>query len=448
MGAMTFKQTLTAWSLGRGAGAANIERDGAGRPIALWPIHPTRIETKRDDAGDIVHDVRSEDIVSGHPPIRIPNRDMLYVHGLGETGITGYPMSTLAREAIGLGLASEKFAADFFDKGAVPLTVIMYPAKMQKTAIKNFRQKWGEKVRANRHEPALLHEGMDIKQLSINPVDAQMIEAGHFTIEDMARWFRIPPHKIQHLLRSTFSNITEQNLEYVIDCLDSWATLWQEEIMRKMFTAEERETYYVEFLFDKLLRGDPLKRANVQFKYWQMGALSADDINEMENRNPLPDGLGDKYYVPMNVKEVGEPEPEPPEETDAGTGFENEEPSNTEENQEKLQELKEALADAIEPVVKVENRGLLRADGNHTKARAVLESKREYFKHRIHSSDVFDLTNNKYGWSLDFVSVIEDYSHSRIESKLQGQVNNAKIDPREVAEAEADALIEKLLEVL
>jgi HK97 family phage portal protein len=425
MGSLTFIQTLTAWALGWGAGYANIERNGAGRPVALWPVHPSRVEVKRDDAGDIVYDVRSDDIAPGSI-VRIPARDMIHVHGLGEQGITGYAISTLARESIGLGLATQDYAASFFKNDATPLTVIMYPPKMGKDAIKKFRQKWTEQVSGeNRHKPALMVEGMKIQQLSISPGDAQLIESGNYNVGDMARWFRVPQHKIGLLINATFSNITEQNLEYVIDCLDSWATIWQQEILRKMFTVAERSEYFVEFLFAKLLRGDPVKRSQVYRTQWSVGALSSNDIRDLENMNPI-DG-GDEYFIPMNVKPITEPASEP---TGNGTGFENEEPSNTEEN-------RNDVVDAIEGIVKVETRALARSGDHQVRNHRMLESKRHWFV------DAVSLAINA---SPDDYVLIDDYSVTRMESKLRGLTKNVNIDCRAMAEDEADALIKKLKE--
>lgn len=419
MGAMTFIETLNAHAMNDGAGYAEIEFEN-NRPAKLWPIHPSRVQVKRDDAGELVYDIQVEDIKNGvvkyGEVVRYPQWAILHIHGLGAYGTNGYAMSSLAREAIGLGIASQKYSSRFFSNNATPMTVIMYPAKMKGDAIKNFRQKWDEQVGGeNTHKPALLQEGMKIETISISPEDSQLIESGYFSVEDMARWFRIPPHKIGHLLRSTFSNITEQNLEYVIDCLDSWATRWQQEITRKLLMADERSEYYVEFLFDKLLRGDPEKRSRIHRNYFNVGVMSQDDIREKENMNPLPDGQGENYWRPLNMEKLSAPDPEP---TGNGTGFENTEPSR-EPNQ-------EPTTSAIKRVLKIEERGLARI-ANKEDRRKFLESKRDLFVETL--TPVI----------ADSVA-LDDYATDRITDRIRGIYDGLPIG--EIARRETEALLE------
>jgi HK97 family phage portal protein len=317
MSPMNMKEAANGQAMGGGIGLCVIERESElGPPEALWPVHASRVQVKRDAMYNLVFDINVTDMIGDLPRtvvdkkkeqhvVRYQDRDVLNIHGFGAVGATGYVMSALARETIAMGLASRNYAARYYGNDATPTTMVLYPDKMNKETAKRIHAEINKQSGgANRHKMGALFEGIKIQQLQVNPQDAQMIQAGHFVIEDMARFFRMPPHKIQHLLRSTFSNITEQNLEYVIDCLDSWATRWEQELLRKLFTMQERTQYRVEFNFRKLLRGDPVKRAQIDRIYWNMGALKADEIRNDIGKNPLPDGLGADYYVQSNMQKL------------------------------------------------------------------------------------------------------------------------------------------------
>jgi HK97 family phage portal protein len=321
MSAMNFKEAVNGMAMGRGGGFAAIEWTPGGNAESLHPIHTSRVRIKRDEQKRLVYDVRADTL--GQEVVRYQQRDMIHMHGFGAVGTSGYVISALAAASIGLGLAGRDYSSKFFENDATPRTLIKYPEGLSEAARKAHHQSFSEGLKGdNRNIIGTLYDGIQLEQLSVTPEDALLIEQGNFTISSMARWFRMPPHKIQHLINATFSNITEQNLEYVIDCLDSWATRWEQEIMRKLFTKAERKRFMVDFDFKKLLRGDPVKRAQVERIHFNIGAITQDEIRDENGRNPLPDGMGEEVWVPKNMKRISEPEPEP-EDNPPGTGFEN-----------------------------------------------------------------------------------------------------------------------------
>ncbi len=386
---MSMKEAANGNAMGGGVGLCVIERDTVlGPPVALWPIHPSRVRQRHDSTG-LVFDVTVHDLFDDLPSairskvaknhvVRYPDRDVLNIHGFGAVGTTGYRMTALAQESIAMGLASHRYAARYYGNDATPSTIVLYPDKMNKETAKRIHAEFVEGLGGdNRHKIGRFYEGIKVQQLQVNPQDAQMIEAGNYTIEDMARWFRMPPHKIQHLLRSTFNNIDAQNIEYVIDCLDSWATRWEQEILRKLFTATEQLIYRVEFNFGKLLRGDPVKRAQINRIHWNMGATRADDVRHEGGKNPTEDGSGSKYYIPKNMRDASKPELESSN-PGPGTGFENtetqrkegaepENPNDDAAKQNALDDGRAAMVDAIDKVSLVENRAAERAAKRHVK---------------------------------------------------------------------------------
>jgi hypothetical protein len=178
--------------------------------------------------------------------------------------------------------------------------VLTHPESLSPDAQKRLRDNFAENYGGayNAAKPAILEEGMKWERLGIPPEEAQFIETRQFQAEEICRWFRVPPHKIQHLLRSTFSNISHQAIEYVVDTLTPWLVRWEQEIQRKLLVGDG--DYFAEHLTLGLLRGDEASRVAFYGGMFQMGAMSQNDIREAENMNWIgPDG--DTYYVPLNM---------------------------------------------------------------------------------------------------------------------------------------------------
>ena len=278
---------------------AEIEFNNAGRPIALWPLRPDRVTPRRTPGGELYYEVRSS---SGGVVNLLPDR-ILHFKGLGEDGLVGYSVIHMARESIGLGLATERFGAKFFGSGAQPGAVLQHPQKLSDAAY--------DRLKADRearhagldhaHELMILEEGMTWEKIGIPPEDAQFLETRKFQVTDIARWFNVPPHKLKDLERATFSNIEEQNIEFVQDSLLPWLITIEQECDYKLFSPSEREELFVEHVVSGLLRGDTQRRFAAYAVGRQWGWLSANDVREMENMNPLPDEQGDVYMVPVNM---------------------------------------------------------------------------------------------------------------------------------------------------
>jgi HK97 family phage portal protein len=332
MTAFAFRQAMTAAALLWGRGIAEIERNGRGEPVALWPIHPDRVRLDREPGSQRLHVVVDS-------RVKLPMRDVLYLPGFSLDGVIGEMVSRIGRQSIGLTLAVEKFGASFFANGARPGGFLKHPAKLSDKARQNLQESWNADNAgpAKAHKLQILEEGMEYTQASTPPEEAQFLESRQFGIEEVARWFRIPPHKVQQLLRATFSNIEHQSIEYVTDTLMPWFVRWEQELDRKVL----EPGLHAEHLADALLRGDTLSRSQALAQQFNNGALTINEWRAIENRNPLPDDLGDAHYVPLNLAEVGEdpeedePEPVEPEDDPA-----------TEPNAEAIDAANQALEDA------------------------------------------------------------------------------------------------------
>jgi len=290
-----------------GNGYAEIERDERGRPVALWPVEPWRVEPGHDESGDVSYEVNNP---SGKNNV-FKARDMFHIKGMSADGLRGYSVIAIAREVIGLGIATERYGASFFGNSSRPAGVIEHTGHLKPEALKRFRESW-EAVHGgsgNASKTAILEDGLTFKAIGIPPEDAQFLETRRFQIDEIARIFRIPPHLLGSLERATFSNISEQNVEWSRSIIP-WAKRWEQESTRKLLG---RATLFTKMNLDTLLRGDIKTRYEAYRVGRQWGWLSANDILRMEDMNPIGKD-GDQYLVPMNMTtpELIEEPPEPP----------------------------------------------------------------------------------------------------------------------------------------
>lgn len=294
-----FRETLMAHVLLWGNGYAEIERNNLGQPINLWPITPNRCIADRDKSGKIGYIVRKQDGGASY----IKAEDMLHIPGLGFDGVMGYSVVTMARECIGLGLATEAFGATFFGNGTMPGGIIEHPGRLTEQASRNFRESWQMLHQGvdRAHRIAMLEEGAKWRQISVSPEDSQFLATRQFNTIEIARWFNIPPHLLRDLTNATYSNIEQQGIDFVTYSLRPWLIRVEQELNRKLLTPEERSTYYFEHLVDALLRGDTQTRFSTYATARQWGWLNIDEIREKENLNPLPNGAGQVYLSPANM---------------------------------------------------------------------------------------------------------------------------------------------------
>lgn len=301
MTSFVFRETMMSHLLLWGNAYAQILRNGKGDVIALYPLVPNRMTVDRASNGRIYYTYSTSD--DDNPKLKskgqvyLKAEDVLHIPGLGFDGLVGYSPIAMARNAIGMAMACEEYGAKFFANGASPSGVLEHPS-----TIKNpdkLRESWNSlfKGSSNSHQIAVLEEGLKYQPISISPNEAQFLETRKFQINEIARIFRIPPHMIGDLEKSSFSNIEQQSLEFVKYTLDPWVTRWEQSICRRLFKDSEKAKYFVKFNVDGLLRGDYQSRMNGYATGRQNGWLSANDIRELENMNQIPDELGGNLYL-------------------------------------------------------------------------------------------------------------------------------------------------------
>jgi HK97 family phage portal protein len=288
-----------------------IESTYGGELVALHLLSPNKVEPQRTKSGKVEYKVEGS-------YVPIPADRMLHVAGLGWDGLCGYSPIKMGRSAIALAIAAETFGSTWFGNGSRGQGVITHPGKLSDSAKANLRESLADVHGGpeNAHRWMIFEEGISVQSLGVPPEDAQFLGTRLFQLQEICRLYRISPTIVQELSRSTFSNGEQESINFVVHTLRPWCRRIENEINRKIFQFDD--DLFCEHLLDGLLRGDQITRNAAYATGRQWGWYSADDINELENRNPLPDGQGKIYLVPANmvnaadyVKKQEEPEAQP-----------------------------------------------------------------------------------------------------------------------------------------
>ncbi len=309
MGSFTFRQTLMTWALLHGNGYAEIQRDNRGAPYALWPLHPNRVTPRRDLDGVLYYEVRDPQGGS----VDVQARDMLHIRGFGD-GVVGVGIVEFAAETIGWARATEIFGATFFGEGMNPSMVITTEGALTVPAMDQLRKELDRLYKGPKgSRTAIFDKKTTATKLSQTPDESQFIETMQHQVEEICRWFGVPPHKVMHLLRATFSNIEHQAIEVVVDTITPWVKIWEEEADYKLFGAN-RQGLFTKMNLKGLLRGDSASRVALYKGLFELGAMSTNDVCAAEDLNPVGP-QGDQRFVSTNLislKEAGKPKPPPP----------------------------------------------------------------------------------------------------------------------------------------
>lgn len=300
MSSFVFRETLMTHLLLWGNAYAQIIRNGKGEVIALYPLMPNRMSVDRDSSGALYYTYTK---YSDEAPtmkgmtVTLRPSDVFHIPGLGFDGLVGYSPIAMAKNAIGMAIACEEYGAKFFANGAAPGGVLEHPGTIKDP--QKVRDSWNAAYQgsSNSHRVAVLEEGMKYQPIGISPEQAQFLETRKFQINEIARIFRVPPHMVGDLEKSSFSNIEQQSLEFVKYTLDPWVIRWEQTISRALLRPDEKKLYFAKFNVDGLLRGDYVSRMNGYATARQNGWMSANDIRELENLDRIPPELGGDLYL-------------------------------------------------------------------------------------------------------------------------------------------------------
>ncbi len=301
MSSFNFRETLMGHLLLYGNAYAQVIRNGRGEVVGLYPLMPAKMTVDRDSGGNLYYlysrgsDDAPEAGESGQ--VYLPPDQVLHIPGLGYDGIVGYSPIAMAKNAVGLGIATEEYGAKFFANDASPSGILEHPGVLKNPD--KVRESWNKLFRGsvNSHQIAVLEEGLKYQPIGISPDQAQFLETRKFQLNEIARIFRVPPHMVGDLEKSSFSNIEQQSLEFVKYTLEPWLMRWEQAMGRRLFTDSEKESYFIRFNVEGLLRGDYESRMNGYAVARQNGWMSANDIRELENLDCIPAELGGDLYL-------------------------------------------------------------------------------------------------------------------------------------------------------
>ena len=277
---------------------SQILRAGRGSVIGMYPLLPDHMEVDRDDKGKLTYTYST---TSGEQ-VKLRPEDVLHIPGLGFDGIMGYSPIAVERNAVGLSIAAEEFGGKFFGNGATPSGILTHPntVKNPKALRESWMEAYGGSSNANR--VAILEEGMTFTRISMPNNEAQFLETRKFQVEEICRIYRVPPHMIADLEHATFSNIEHQSIDFAVHCIRPWLVRIEQSVNRALFSEKEKGRFYCQFNLDGLMRGSYKERMEGYSIARQNGWMTANDIRNLENQNPIPkeDG-GDALLVNGNM---------------------------------------------------------------------------------------------------------------------------------------------------
>jgi len=288
-----FRETLTHWALRWGNGYAEIELDERGRPMALWPMHPERVDVCRDpETGKLFYEVDGA--------YRLEPREIFHVRGFGE-GPVGVNVMAYAAQSLGWAAAAQMFGASFFANGMNVSGIVKMKRELSVPALKELKREFASLYHGprNSNKTIFLDQDMEFEALQMEADKAQFIGVNQHLIEEICRWFGVPPHKIMHLMRATFSNIEHQAIEVVVDSISPWAKRFEDEADWKLF-GENRPSFYTKMNMNALMRGDVASRGTWYQMMRNVGAFTVNDILRLEDQNTIPKAEGgDKRVMQM-----------------------------------------------------------------------------------------------------------------------------------------------------
>lgn len=306
MSARSVRETMTAHAVTWGnAWALKVKRGGTGQTIGLWPWTPDSVRWDNEHSAWL-HREGSRDVA--YQPA-----DVFHLPGLGFDGRLGYSVISMARQSLGLAAVQEEYAARFFAQGGRRPYVLQKKSKFRTDQeFDEFREKWLKSYAGTEgfHKAPILEGDIELKELGMPLDDLQLLEARQFSVPDICRWFRMFPFMVGHMDQLTFNNVEHLALQAVQYTYSAWMIRWETECNRQLLTNGEKGRYYVKHNVNALLRGDFKSRMEGYSIGLQNGFMNPDQVADLEDWNPLPNGAGKAYHIQLNMQTLpgtGEP---------------------------------------------------------------------------------------------------------------------------------------------
>ena len=293
MTSYVFRETLMTHLLLFGNAYAQILRNGKGEVLGLYPLMPNRMSVERDDGGRLFYRYTrfdTEPPTMNNDQVILTPQEVLHIPGLSYDGLVGFSPIAACRNAVGAGIAAETYSSRFFANGAAPSGVLEHPGLIRNP--EKLRESWNAAYGGSRNagKVAILEEGMKFTPVSISPQDSQLLETRKFTVEEICRIFRVPPHLVQNLDRATFNNIEQMSIDFVMYSLMPWLVRWEQSMSKALLSHEDKKQYEIRFNVDGLMRGSHKERYEAYAVGINNGFLCPNDVRRLENMDVIPDG--------------------------------------------------------------------------------------------------------------------------------------------------------------
>lgn len=293
---VSFFESLITQILLTGNGFAEIIKDNFNNILELHILDENKIRVYRDNYNNIVYEYNDDGKI-----ISLSKRQVLHIAGLGWNGIIGYSPIALMRRQIATGIYQDNFALDFFSNGVKKVPILSHPNRISKEAKESmkesFRKSWDNGI-------VVLEEGITVNPITMNLSDAQFLESRRFSVEEICRIFRVPPHLIGDLSRSTNNNIEHQSIEFVTHTIRPWCVRIERALNNFLLNIKEKGKYTIEFMLDGLLRGDTLTRQQSNQIKLNNGILTRNQWRHQENMNEVEDEYGNDYFCSQQIRPI------------------------------------------------------------------------------------------------------------------------------------------------
>ena len=300
MTSFSFMEMLMVQLLLWGNAYAQIVRDGKNSVLGLYPLLPENVEIDRDEHGKLyyIYHAYTNDVPGEtNKDIYFRREEILHIPGLGFNGLVGFSPIAMMKNPLGSTISVEKYGSSFFRNNGQPIGVLQHPTSLKDP--ERLRQDWKRIYGGsdNAHNVAILEEGITYKPISLPPEDSQFLSTREFDVETICSIFRVPPHMVQFLKRSTFNNIEHQSIDFVVHTLDPWLIRIEEAIVKDVLLEDEQDIYYPKFNVDGLLRGAVEDRMRAYSIAIASGIITSNEARQKENLPPFPPEEGADHPI-------------------------------------------------------------------------------------------------------------------------------------------------------
>ena len=299
-----FRELMQSWLLLWGNAYAYIKGGRQGGVSELIPLHPSRMECKRLTNGKLRY-YYTEPTTPFQPQVQVTEYrqdEIFHLRWLSSDGVTGFVPTTLSRDAIGLARATELHSGAFFGNNGMPGTYIETDQPHKPEVLARFKEQWNDAHQGpmNSFKTVVMPFGFHRKQIEQRNDTSMLIETRRYQVEEVARCYRVPPHLVGDLSNVRFSTVEQSAIDFVTFSLIPWCRRWESACRRDLVVDDKQ--YFVQFDTNALMAGDYAARSQFIREMANLGALDVDEIRAQIGYNPLPDGMGKKRFIQVNMQ--------------------------------------------------------------------------------------------------------------------------------------------------